>query len=179
MPLTDELKEALAARFAKELERDKASAQPVEPERRIVVDTNVLLDLLYWHDPKCQGLLNALSYRSLVPVLDLATLMEAGEVFSRDRFSLSEAEVLSRLDVWLEAALPISQTEVEAARERLRVHCPDELDQKFLELAVASGARWLVSKDKILLKSAKRLKKEGLTAFRPDAADAPYAQDAA
>ena len=40
--------------------------------------------------------------------------------------------------------------------------CRDPDDQKFLELAQASGAQWLISKDRDLLKLARRTRKAGL-----------------
>ncbi|HEY1610523.1 MAG TPA: PIN domain-containing protein, partial [Paraburkholderia sp.] len=38
--------------------------------------------------------------------------------------------------------------------------CKDRDDQKFLELAHASGAAWLVSKDRAVLKLAKRVARD-------------------
>ena len=43
-----------------------------------------------------------------------------------------------------------------------RLHCSDPDDQKFLELAQASGARWLVSRDNELLKLAPRCARDAL-----------------
>jgi predicted nucleic acid-binding protein len=44
--------------------------------------------------------------------------------------------------------------------------CADPDDQKFLELALASGARWLLSKDKELLKLDRRTRGAGLFSIR-------------
>ena len=52
-----------------------------------------------------------------------------------------------------ERAVPADLTPLPACRD------PD--DQKFLELAQASGAQWLISKDRDLLKLARRTRKAG------------------
>jgi predicted nucleic acid-binding protein len=44
--------------------------------------------------------------------------------------------------------------------------CGDPDDQKFLELALASGARWLLSKDNELLKLDRRTRSAGLFSIR-------------
>jgi len=44
--------------------------------------------------------------------------------------------------------------------------CADPDDQKFLELTLASGARWLLSKDKELLKLDRRTRSAGLFSIR-------------
>jgi predicted nucleic acid-binding protein len=44
--------------------------------------------------------------------------------------------------------------------------CGDPDDQKFLELALASGARWLLSKDNELLRLDRRTSHTGLFSIR-------------
>jgi len=44
--------------------------------------------------------------------------------------------------------------------ERALPKCRDRDDQKFLELAHASGAEWLVSKDRAVLKLARRIARD-------------------
>jgi predicted nucleic acid-binding protein len=47
--------------------------------------------------------------------------------------------------------------------------CRDPDDQKFIDLALAAKAQWLVSRDKALLALAKRAKARGLLIVKPEA----------
>ena len=48
-----------------------------------------------------------------------------------------------------------------------RIRCTDVDDQKFIDLALAHGVRWLVSRDKALLKLKQRLWPLGLEVLTP------------
>jgi predicted nucleic acid-binding protein len=50
----------------------------------------------------------------------------------------------------------LSADEAEAPDDGSLPRCADPDDQKFLQLALASGARWLISKDNALLKLDRR-----------------------
>lgn len=50
-----------------------------------------------------------------------------------------------------------------------RLVCRDPDDQKFIDLALARGARWLVSRDKAVLALAKRARLRGLLIVKPEA----------
>lgn len=130
-----------------------------EPTRRIVLDTNVCLDLFVFHDPRWAVLLHALHERQVeavtredcrrewLAVLDYShlPLTEAGKPFVRAQFDhlitcLPHASVNT-------FALPL---------------CTDTDDQKFLELTLQSGAEALITKDKALLKLAKKTARKNL-----------------
>lgn len=51
--------------------------------------------------------------------------------------------------------------------------CADPDDQKFLRLAHASGARWLLSRDKAVLALARRAERAGLFRILPPSAWRP------
>jgi predicted nucleic acid-binding protein len=46
--------------------------------------------------------------------------------------------------------------------------CSDPDDQKFIDLAVGVGARWLLSRDKAVLKLARRLQRYGVVVCTPE-----------
>lgn len=126
----------------------------------VVLDTNVVLDLWYWHDAKAQALQAVLNEKRLIPVVSCACLMELADVVSRAKFALADTAKIALLEEYGALAQIVSDP----------VRCPhtvrDPDDQKFLDLAVAVRARWLVTKDKLLLKAARR-EKGGLKALEP------------
>jgi len=49
----------------------------------------------------------------------------------------------------------------------LRLRCTDRDDQMFIDLALACGARWLLSRDRAVLKLGKRARLLGLDILTP------------
>ncbi|HMN80606.1 MAG TPA: putative toxin-antitoxin system toxin component, PIN family [Burkholderiaceae bacterium] len=121
-----------------------------------VLDTNVWLDWLVFDDPGVRPLRAAFEERGLRPggglrlVASEATRAELAAVLQRPRIHPSlPAEAARRLDefdrlVNLVADPPASD-----------LPCRDPDDQMFIDLAVAVGARWLLTKDKALLALAR------------------------
>lgn len=117
----------------------------------LTLDTNVVLDLLRFHDP---------SVASLHAALTTGRLICLG-----DRYALNELE---RVLTYPQLALPAAQAEEILRAYRDLMHdvpgsgspvplplCRDPDDQPFLELAARGKARWLVSKDKKVLELAR------------------------
>ncbi|MCV2351053.1 putative toxin-antitoxin system toxin component, PIN family [Paucibacter sp. Y2R2-4] len=50
----------------------------------------------------------------------------------------------------------------------VRLVCRDKDDQMFIDLALASGSRWLISRDRAVLALAKRAAKVGLEVLSPE-----------
>jgi putative PIN family toxin of toxin-antitoxin system len=137
-------------------------AEPLFPPSCVVLDTNVVLDWLWFADPGTAALTAALEARQLRWLATEPMRLELALVLERPPFQLREGsgeQVLTsfdRLSSLCDAA-PVA--------ERLR--CTDADDQKFIDLAVASGARWLFSRDRAVLKLARRAKAFGLTIIAP------------
>ena len=128
------------------------------PEKPIVIDTNVCLDLFVFHDPRWAPLLAALESGELVAVTRADCRDEYLAVLRYPHLPLDEAgrlEAIARFDTLLHVVAP------DAKHVRLPV-CTDRDDQKFLELARDIDAEVLVTKDKALLKLARRTAREGL-----------------
>lgn len=131
---------------------------------RIVLDTNVCLDLFHFRDPRCAALAAALDDGGIQAVTradcreEWLRVIEYPDVPIRPE---QRAGLRERFDaqVTLLQALPSI-----AGLPALPV-CRDPDDQKFLQLALACGARWLVSKDRDLLKLSRRARKAGLFAI--------------
>jgi predicted nucleic acid-binding protein len=55
----------------------------------------------------------------------------------------------------------------------LALHCADPDDQMFVDLAHAAGARWLVSRDRAVLRLARRAAAFGIAIAAPEGWSAP------
>jgi len=117
-----------------------------------VLDTNVVLDLLHFADPVAQPLLEALEAGRLRCVASEATVVELERVLAYPEFGIDVAGQGGLLDAYRRLCGAPLCLDPNAALPR----CSDPDDQKFLELAAASGAGALVTKDRALLKLRRR-----------------------
>lgn len=141
---------------------------------RIVLDTNVCLDLFVFRDPRWSGLLEALRHGALQAVTRADCRTEWRIVLGYSHLGLDEA---ARERVGAEFDALIAAIDVPPREERLP-QCRDKDDQKFLELARDAGAAALITKDKALLKLAGKARRAGLFAILTPQAwqDVPGAQ---
>ncbi|MDR1889324.1 MAG: PIN domain-containing protein [Zoogloeaceae bacterium] len=113
----------------------------------IVLDTNVALDLLHFHDPSVASLYAALTAGRLTCLGDARTLGEFARVLTYAQLAIPKA----RADKILPAYRTLIR-DVPGSGSPIRLpSCRDPDDQPFLELAARGNARWLVSKDKKVL----------------------------
>ena len=129
----------------------------------IVLDTNVCLDLFVFHDPRWASLLAALEAGLVTAVTRADCRAEYLAVLHYPHLPLdddSRAVAAARFDALIQVVAPDSRA------IRLPV-CTDRDDQKFLEIARDAGAAILVSKDKAVLKLARRTAREGLFRIMP------------
>jgi putative PIN family toxin of toxin-antitoxin system len=113
---------------------------------KLVLDTNVWLDLLVFDDPRARGLRSA----SMEIVIDAACAEELERVlaYPLGKWTLRPERRAACLEQCLRMARRIDSPR---ALPRLP-RCEDADDQKFVELAAAAGADALVTKDEALLK---------------------------
>ncbi len=141
---------------------------------RIVLDTNVCLDLFVFRDPAVSALREALDCGAVIGATSQACRSEWERVLAYPVLRLNDAARAKHLAAY-DAAMRVFDDTHAFALPR----CADPDDQKFLELAAACGARWLLSRDEALLKLARRTKREGwfeiLTAVQWVAARGPSA----
>ena len=120
---------------------------------RLVLDTNVWLDWLVFDDPGIAPIAAAVAAGGAEVVVDEAVAAEfarvlgypfKGAVLDPDRQAgcLARLRALARKADGAAVAQPLPK-------------CSDPDDQKFLELALASGASHLVTKDRALLDLAR------------------------
>lgn len=132
-----------------------------KPRERIVLDTNVCLDLFVFRDPQGLALQQALHADGLEPVTRPDCRMEWTLVLAYGKLGLAPDEQQAALAAFDRLVTAVDMPADTAGSPPLPV-CGDPDDQKFLELAAASGAACLLSKDKALLKLARRTRKLGL-----------------
>ncbi len=131
---------------------------------RLVLDTNVLLDLWLFDDPSVRPLRDGLDAGRVRAVRSEACDAEFAEVIGRARFRLGEAARSELLARWRQCSEPI------AAVAPAPLACTDPDDQKFLDAAFSAAADLLLTRDKALLKLARRAEAAGLLIRRPAAA---------
>lgn len=128
------------------------------PPKRIVLDTNVCLDLFVFKDPRWSALLSAIESGAVEAITRADCREEYLVVLHYKHLPLDDdSRPLSaaRFDALIKlVAPPVSGI-------RLPV-CSDRDDQKFLELARDASADILITKDKALLKLGRKLAKAGM-----------------
>lgn len=124
-----------------------------------MLDTNVVLDWFVFRDPATRTLAEAIERGHVVWLscaemraelqLVLRHLPLGGRSFDPE-LVLTSWDRLSR-PCRLATVLP-----------PMRMRCSDPKDQMFIDLALAQGARWLLTHDRALLKLARRAGQQGL-----------------
>ncbi|MDO9286846.1 MAG: putative toxin-antitoxin system toxin component, PIN family [Aquabacterium sp.] len=139
-------------------------AAPATDPAWVVVDTNAWLDLLLFNDPGAQPLQRALQAGRLRAVATAPMLDELADVLTRPfvaDWPIAAVQVLAQARVLchLVDAVPVP--------DRPAPRCRDRDDQKFIDLAWAWPAHWLISRDRALLTLARPASPRGLHITTP------------
>ena len=134
---------------------------------RIVLDTNVCLDLFVFRDPMCSHLLAAMQGGAVQAVTRDDCREEWHRVLHYPQLPIDD-QLRPSVSAAFDALIQLLPAEASMVGEDdiPLPRCGDPDDQKFLELALASGARWLLSKDHELLKLDRRTRSAGLFSIR-------------
>lgn len=130
---------------------------------RVVLDTNVCLDTFVFDDPRAATLVAALAAGDIEAVTRADCRDEWLGVLAYPTLRLDEArrvEAAARFDRLV--TLLGTDVDRDAASGVSLPRCRDPDDQKFLELAAASGAKVLFSRDAEVLRLARRTARDGL-----------------
>ena len=144
--------------------------------QRIVIDTNVCLDLFMFRDPRWQALMDGIQSGEMEAVTSASCRMEFTLVLAYEKMQLStesQTAILQEFDQFIRLIdLPASALENSAIKLPL---CKDRDDQKFIELAYVSQADTLITKDKALLKLARKtIRSQLFRIFSPESWLASY-----
>ncbi|TKC80073.1 putative toxin-antitoxin system toxin component, PIN family [Trinickia terrae] len=126
---------------------------------RVVLDSNVWIDILVFDDPDTRPIRTALEASALHALIDARCHAELARVLDYPQFiarNVDKAAALAAVERLAEFVVPDSPAE----NARPLPQCKDRDDQKFLELAYAARADWLVSKDRAVLKLARRIARD-------------------
>ena len=126
---------------------------------RIVLDTNVCLDLLVFRDPACAPLHDALQRGAVHAMTRPDCRDEWLRVLHYPGLPVDD-DARPALIAAFDALSHLTPAPLPPAVAPSLPRCADPDDQKFLELALETGARWLLSKDKELLKLASRAQRD-------------------
>lgn len=114
---------------------------------RLVLDTNVVLDLFHWGNTDAVPIMAALEAGRIQCVVDARTLDELQRVLTYPQLKLTPDMITERYARYTRLVEVFPEGEAPKLPR-----CKDRDDQKFLELSARCGANLLVSKDKALLR---------------------------
>jgi predicted nucleic acid-binding protein len=131
---------------------------------KVVLDTNVWLDWLVFADPGVAPIAREAGRGALHVLGSDDTRAEWLDVIARPCFALDTPAREAAAATYDRLVCGCARPPASA------LSCRDRDDQKFLDLAIAEGAQWLVTKDKALLALARRAARlHALSIVRPDA----------
>jgi putative PIN family toxin of toxin-antitoxin system len=133
---------------------------------RLVLDTNVVLDLYHWANTDAVPIMAALEAGQIECFADERTLDELQRVLTYPQLKMTPEMRVDRYNRYRDLVQLLPAGEAPPLPR-----CKDRDDQKFLELAARCGANILVSKDKALLKLRGRTTL-GFQIMKPGAASA-------
>ena len=129
---------------------------------RIVLDTNVCLDLFVFDDPRIARLHDAMHTGEVEAMTDTPCREEWRRVLAYPALALTELRQSAALVEFDRLTTCSDEDALPAPADARRLpRCRDPDDQKFLELALRSGARWLLTRDDHLLVMGRRTAREG------------------
>ena len=110
---------------------------------RLVLDTNVILDLLVFKDPSTKPIRLLLDAKLLDAVRSEASMLELIDVIQRPTFRLNQEEQSIILQAWESSTRLLENGAIEPAP----FTCRDQDDQVFLDMAYSLRPALLLSKD--------------------------------
>ncbi|WP_393939720.1 PIN domain-containing protein [Piscinibacter sakaiensis] len=131
----------------------------------IVLDTHVLLDWLVFRDARLRPLEAALVAGHLRWIAVPAMRDEWDAVLAR---GVGADRGVAAADVDAAWARHVHWHAPTPEAVGLRHRCSDPSDQKFIDLALHAGARWLLSRDRAVLKLARRARPFGVEITTPE-----------
>jgi uncharacterized protein len=140
----------------------------------LVLDTNAVLDWLVFANPASQAVSEAITGTRVRWIVNAAVRDEMTHVLARGVVDRWQPDLQRLWDTWERYAMPLSPAPSTASHRWPQ--CTDADDQKFIELALDHQAHWLITRDRALLKLARRTRSLGLSIVTPDQFVLPASQ---
>lgn len=138
---------------------------PLLPPLPLVLDTNAVLDWLLFRDVRMQPLAAAIEAGRCRWIVSEALRDEIAHVLMRGIASRPGADTSPLWTAWEQRAQVLPAPEPQSLPG---LRCTDADDQKFIDFALVQRARWLVSRDRAVLKLRKRARERGLLIVTPE-----------
>jgi len=129
-----------------------------------VLDTNVALDWFVFADPSVRGIVRCIQESRMTWLASPSMRAELLRVLDNtclSAWSPDRGRALAMFDRWAR----VCDLEPELNAAGLRPSDPD--DQAFIDLAMSCRARWLITRDRALLKLARRTRPWGVQVLTP------------
>ncbi|MED5620546.1 PIN domain-containing protein [Ideonella sp. BN130291] len=131
---------------------------------RLVLDTNVVFDWLVFGNPALAPVIAAIGAGEVQWVATEAMRAEMAHVLQRGLPGGRTVDPLSWQTAWARHALLVDPPLAPLNLPR----CSDADDQKFIDLAIGMRARWLLTRDRAVLKLARRARAYGVQVLTPE-----------
>ena len=126
----------------------------------------MVLDWLLFEDPSTAPVTAAIAQQQVRWIATAAMRDEFAAVLRRGLAKERNADEVALLAAWdAHAGMLAEPARLPAS---VPLHCSDPDDQKFLDLAHAAGATWLLSRDRAVLRLARRAARFGITIAVPE-----------
>ena len=132
----------------------------------LVLDTNAVLDWLVFDNPASQPIAQAIVSGDVHWIVNAAVRDELAHVLARGVVDHWQPDLPRLWHTWERHTTLIEQPPQGSPQRRPQ--CTDADDQKFVDLALDTGAQWLVTRDRALLKLARRARSLGLAIVAPE-----------
>ncbi len=132
----------------------------------LVLDTNAVLDWLVFENPASLAFGDAITAGRVRWIVNAAVRDELAQVLARGVVDRWQPDLPRLWRTWERHATAIERPPQGAPQHRPQ--CTDADDQKFVDLALDTGSQWLVTRDRALLKLARRVRALGLAIVTPE-----------
>jgi predicted nucleic acid-binding protein len=151
--------------FLAPMRADAGVSEGEFPCTPVVLDTNAVLDWLVFCDPSCAALSDALQNGRMRWLASNAMREELAHVLARRTFDTWAPRFDAVWSAWDHLARMVEPAG--PCRPVAGMRCSDADDQKFIDLALLYGARWLLTRDRAVLGLAGRGRALGLQILTP------------
>jgi predicted nucleic acid-binding protein len=135
------------------------------PADTLVLDSNVVLDWLLFRDARAVALARWVTSGRCQWVATQAMQAELELVLTRPQWQSRQSDIAELWTEWHRLVRPVKPRPLALARP---LRCTDPDDQKFVDLACQVGASALLSRDRAVLKLARRAAPLGLRICTPE-----------